>query len=511
MSTPRRTVILGAAGRDFHNFNCLFRDDAPTRSSPSPRRRSRTSPSAATRPSSPARSTRRHPDPPRGRARVARPRASRSTRSGSPTPTCRTPTSWTSPAGSSPGGAHFCLASRTADHAPLAPTGDRRHRRAHRRRQVADHPLSQRSCALPASASSSIRHPMPYGDLAAQAVQRFATYDDLDRHRCTIEEREEYEPHIDNGFVVYAGVDYGSILEQAEAEADVILWDGGNNDTPFYDPTCTSPCSTRSAPGPRARLLPRRDQLPDGRRPGGQQDRLGAPGGHRARLESCPLHAQPARRRLQCRSAPAHHRAPRAAVRGRRVVVVEDGPTLTHGGMSYGAGLLAAHPRGGRRDRRPRPLGPSARSSKPTRSTPTPAASSPRWATATAQSHDLEETLAPIPVDAIVAGTPIDLTRAITVSTPVIRARYELREQEPGLLEAPCASWATLAAPGTAPRCLRPAVGSPAAWLRGHLCLTSAGQRPNRSQTAGSRGRRCSQGWRARDGQDAGVCRGPPR
>ncbi len=199
----------------------------------------------------------------------------------------------------------------------------------------------------------TIRHPMPYGDLAQQAVQRFATYEDLDTHKCTIEEREEYEPHIDRGIIVYAGVDYGKILEEAEKEADVILWDGGNNDFSFYKPDLTI-------------------TLVDPHRAG--HEVLYHPGETNVRLADVVIinkvdTAKPddietvrknvkrvnPRAQIVDAASPVTVEDPEK-IRGKRVLVVEDGPTLTHGGMGFGAGVVAARQFGAKEFVDPRPF-----------------------------------------------------------------------------------------------------------------------------------------------------------
>ncbi|MFP5286483.1 MAG: cyclic 2,3-diphosphoglycerate synthase, partial [Thermoanaerobaculia bacterium] len=185
----------------------------------------------------------------------------------------------------------------------------------------------------------AVRHPLPYGDLARQAVQRFATYEDLDRHETTIEEREEFEPHIDNGFVVYAGVDYEKILRQAEEEAEVILWDGGNNDTPFFRPDLHIALLDPHRPGHELTYYPGETNL----RMAGllvvNKVNTADPENVEKVLESCRL-LNPGAQVIQCRSV--IRLSDPGLVRGKRALVVEDGPTLTHGGMTYGAGWYAA-------------------------------------------------------------------------------------------------------------------------------------------------------------------------
>ena len=201
----------------------------------------------------------------------------------------------------------------------------------------------------------AVRHPMPYGDLNAQRVQRYATVEDLDRYETTIEEREEYEPHISSGTIIYAGVDYADILAQAQAECDVLLWDGGNNDLPFYRPTVSVVVADPLRAGHETTYLPGRDQHPDGRRDRRQQ------GGLRHRRSSSPSWTR------RSRSINPNATVVRAnsrvtvdepdAIAGKRVLVIEDGPTLTHGEMKYGAGVVAARQYGAAEIVDPRPVG----------------------------------------------------------------------------------------------------------------------------------------------------------
>lgn len=278
----------------------------------------------------------------------------------------------------------------------------------------------------------AIRHPMPYGDLAAQAVQRFATYEDLDRHETTIEEREEYEPHIDNGFVVYAGVDYERILREAEQEADVILWDGGNNDLPFYAPDLHLVLVDPLRPGNEETYHP------------GEANVLMA---DVVIVNKCDS-ARPADieavehtvRRLNPRARIIRADSPVTvedvgAVAGKRVICIEDGPTLTHGSMSYGAGVVGARAAGAAEiiDPSPYAVGSLAYSYA---KYPNAVGILPAMGYGDAQVRDLEATIeATIEAtgaDAVVSGTPIDLGRILSVSKPLVRARYELREHTPG-------------------------------------------------------------------------------
>ncbi len=268
-----------------------------------------------------------------------------------------------------------------------------------------------------------VRHPMPYGDLAAQRVQRFETHADLDHHATTIEEREEYEPHLDAGRVVYAGVDYAEILRRAEAEADVVLWDGGNNDLPFYRPDLFVVVADPLRPG---------------------HELIYHPGETNLRLADVVVinkidSAEPAavaavRRAIEQANPVAVIVEARSAlslvggeITGRRVAVVEDGPTLTHGGMTYGAGIVAARRFGAAFvvDPKPYAIGSLAET---LRKYPSLGSLLPAMGYGPVQVHELEATLNAMPVDVVLAATPIDLTRILRLDKPVVRVRYELEE-----------------------------------------------------------------------------------
>jgi len=278
----------------------------------------------------------------------------------------------------------------------------------------------------------AIRHPMPYGDLAAQACQRFAVYADLDRERCTIEEREEYEPHIDNGFVVYAGVDYGRILERAQAEAEVILWDGGNNDLPFYAPDLHICIAD-----------PHRAGHETSYHPGEANFRRAdvilvnkcdtAEWAHIASVEAAAARVNPKARVLRTDSPVTAERPDWIA--GKKVLAVEDGPTLTHGGMRYGAACVAAKQSGAAElvDASPYAVG-SIRDTYA--KYPNAIGILPAMGYGDAQIAELEATIRRTPCDVVVIGTPIDLTRVLKLDKPAVRVRYDLREQVPGRLEA---------------------------------------------------------------------------
>ena len=271
----------------------------------------------------------------------------------------------------------------------------------------------------------AIRHPMPYGDLAKQAVQRFATYEDLDTHKCTIEEREEYEPHIDRGIIVYAGVDYGKILEEAEKEADVILWDGGNNDFSFYKPDLTI-------------------TLVDPHRAG--HEVLYHPGETNVRLADVVIinkvdTAKPddietvrknvkrvnPRAQIIDAASPVTVEDPEK-IRGKRVLVVEDGPTLTHGGMGFGAGVVAARQFGAKEFVDPRPFAVGSlidtletfRHREPLL---------PAMGYSEKQIRELEATIDKSDAEVVVIGTPIDLRRVLKINKPAVRVRYELKQE----------------------------------------------------------------------------------
>ncbi len=271
---------------------------------------------------------------------------------------------------------------------------------------------------------AAIRHPMPYGDLVKQKVQRFATYADLDKHECTIEEREEYEPHIDNGVIVYAGVDYEAILRQAEQEVDIVLWDGGNNDFSFYKADLSI-------------------VVADPHRAG--HEKSYHPGETNARLADVFVinkvdTADPAKV-IEVRNT-LHELNPRAiviegasplfvsdpeAIRGKRVLVVEDGPTLTHGEMAYGAGWVAAKRFGAGEIVDPRPFAVGSIHDTYMKY-PKTGTILPAMGYGDKMVKDLEKTINKADVDLVISATPIDLTRIIKVNKPMQRVGYELQE-----------------------------------------------------------------------------------
>ncbi len=270
----------------------------------------------------------------------------------------------------------------------------------------------------------SIRHPMPYGDLAKQAVQRFGTLEDLDLHDCTIEEREEYEPHIVAGGVIYAGVDYGAILAEAEKEADVILWDGGNNDLPFYRATLEIVVVDPHRPGHEVSYHPGEANL---RRAHvvviNKIDTADLAGIERVRRS---VRKSNPRAIVIDAASPIFVDDP-AAIRGKRVLAVEDGPTLTHGEMKYGAGVLAAMKHGAAEivDPRAHAVGTIAETFA---KYPGIGTLLPAMGYGDEQVRDLGETIARTPCDTVIVATPIDLRRVVAIEKPAVRVRYELEE-----------------------------------------------------------------------------------
>ncbi|MGQ9682437.1 MAG: cyclic 2,3-diphosphoglycerate synthase [Anaerolineae bacterium] len=269
----------------------------------------------------------------------------------------------------------------------------------------------------------AVRHPMPYGDLLRQRVQRFATYADLDRHQCTIEEREEYEPHIDRGMVVYAGVDYADILHQAEQEADVILWDGGNNDLPFYRPDLLIVVADPHRAGheltyyPGAAALRMADVIVINKVDTADLAAITA-------VRHSAASANPVATIVEAAS-PIFVPDP-ATIRGKKVLVIEDGPTLTHGSMKYGAGIMAAQRFGAAEIIDPRPYTVGS-ITETFRQYPEIGPLLPAMGYGEQQVKDLEETIRRVPCDLVISATPIDLTRIARIDHPTQRVRYELQ------------------------------------------------------------------------------------
>ncbi len=268
-----------------------------------------------------------------------------------------------------------------------------------------------------------VRHPMPYGDLTTQMVQRFATYEDLDLHRCTIEEREEYEPHLDRGLVVYAGVDYERILRQAEEEADVIVWDGGNNDLPFFRPDLHIVLADPHRPGHELCYHPGEANLRAADVVVINKVDTASPEGVAQVRED--IYAVNPQATVVEAASPIFVEHP-AAIRGQRVLVIEDGPTLTHGGMAYGAGVVAARRFGAAELVDPRPY--AVRSIAATlEKYPHIGPLLPAMGYGDEQIRDLEETINATPCDLVLVATPIDLRRLVNIRHPVDRVRYELQ------------------------------------------------------------------------------------
>lgn len=275
------------------------------------------------------------------------------------------------------------------------------------------------------------RHPMPYGDLTKQEAQRFATYDDLIAHDCTIEEREEYEPHIDEGFVVYAGVDYQKILTQAEEEADVVLWDGGNNDTPFFAPDLHLTLLDPHRPGHELTYYPGETNLLLGDLLIVNKVNTAAADDVEQVMASCRTH-NPKARLIKCNSKVTVDRPDLIA--GKRALVIEDGPTLTHGDMSVGAGWYAARDAGAAEIVDPSPYAVGSLAATYAKY-PNARGILPAMGYGDEQIADLKATIEATPCDVLVEGTPIDLTRVLQVDIPIAKVTYELEELEPGVIE----------------------------------------------------------------------------
>jgi predicted GTPase len=278
----------------------------------------------------------------------------------------------------------------------------------------------------------AVRHPMPYGHIAEQAVQRFATLEDLERHECTIEEREEYEPHIMNGVVVYAGADYGAILAEAQQEADVIVWDGGNNDTPFFRPDLWIVIADPHRPGHELEYFPgtenfrRADIILINKVDSAEQAGIDAV---MASAEAVNPGAT-----VLCRDSVLHVPDP-AAIRGKRVLAVEDGPTTTHGGMPFGAGVLAARTNGAAEIVDPRAVA-VGEIAETFAAYPDIGPLLPAMGYGEQQVRDLEATINAVDCDLVLIATPIDLGRLVDIDKPSMRIGYELGEGDGTLVEA---------------------------------------------------------------------------
>lgn len=270
----------------------------------------------------------------------------------------------------------------------------------------------------------AVRHPMPYGDIAAQAVQRFATYNDLEEQNCTIEEREEYEPYIDMGAVIYAGVDYGEILKKVEEEADIIVWDGGNNDLPFFVSNFHIVVTDPHRPGHELRYHPGETNLR-------MADVVVINKVDTADYQNV-VEVQKNIRLVNSRAVIVKAASPimvedPSAIRDKRVLVVEDGPTLTHGEMTYGAGYVAATYYDAGEIVDPRPF--AVRSIKKTYEMyPNTGPILPAMGYGDEQIRDLEATINQMPIDLVLIATPIDLGQLVNIKKPSQRVRYKLQE-----------------------------------------------------------------------------------
>lgn len=427
----RRVIICGAAGRDFHNFNVLFRNDPDYEivgftATQIPDIEGRVYPADL--------AGARYPDgipiyPESELARLVRDlRADEVLFSYSDVP-FRHVMHIGSIAMTA--GANFTLASPTATMIPsnkpvisvcAVRTGCGKSQTS---RYVADILTNEgRSVVV-------VRHPMPYGDLSAQRVQRFGSIEDFRRHSCTIEEMEEYEPHIVRGRVVYAGVDYEAILREAEQEADVILWDGGNNDTPFFHSDLEIVVTDPHRAGHELEYYPgetnflRADVIVINKVDSAAESDVKL-------IEEHARTLNPAAVVLRADSEISVDSP--ELIAGKRVLVVEDGPTLTHGEMQFGAGVVAARRHGAGEIVDPRPwivgsLGETYRKY------PRIGTLLPAMGYGEGQIHDLEETINRVECDLVLVATPVDLGRVLTINKPSLRVRYELAEINPGGLQ----------------------------------------------------------------------------
>jgi predicted GTPase len=276
-----------------------------------------------------------------------------------------------------------------------------------------------------------VRHPMPYGDLVRQKVQRYAEIQDLKRYNCTIEEMEEYEPHITNGTIVYSGVDYKAILRQAEREADIIVWDGGNNDTSFYKPDLTITVVDPHRPGHELSYyagmtnLLMADVVIINKIDSAKESNVEL-------VKTSIKSANPLATIIEAASpvsiSSQEDEEPENLIKNKKVLVVEDGPTLTHGEMPYGAGVIAARKYGAKELVDPRPW--AVRSIESTFKKYTNiGALLPAMGYGERQIRDLEATINKVQCDTVVIGTPIDLRRVVKINKPTVRVHYELEEK----------------------------------------------------------------------------------
>jgi predicted GTPase len=402
----RNIVIMGAAGRDFHNFNCVFRNDPEVRVV------------AFTATQIPDIAGRRYPPD------LAGPRY---------------------PAGIPivPESAIEELFAREKIDEAVFSYSDVSHQHVMEHTMLKSRVPVVAVCAVRTGSGKSqttrrvaailkkmgkkpvvVRHPMPYGNLSEQNVQRFATLADMKRHKCTIEEMEEYEPHIDEGFVVFAGVDYEAILREAEKESDVVLWDGGNNDLPFYTPDVHITVVDPHRPGHELSYFPGRINLAMAHVIVINKMDTATPEG----IEKVRQSIRMVNPKAQVVDAASPIFVDRAGdIRGKRVLVVEDGPTLTHGEMSYGSGTVAAQKNGAAEIVNPRPYV-TGRIKETFDKYPNIGALLPAVGYGDEQVRDLEDTIRRVPCDLVIVATPVDLTRIVRIDKPMLRVRYELQE-----------------------------------------------------------------------------------
>jgi predicted GTPase len=435
--TRRRILILGAVGRDFHNFNVLFREDP------------RVEVVAFTATQIPSISGRHYPPAlsgphhPRGIPIVPEEELEERILKD------KVDEAWFSYSDVSfdhvmqlasrvtAAGAHFVLASAFSTMlASLHPVVAVTAVRTGSGKSQTTRFLLQQLKAL-GKRPVAVRHPMPYGDLASQVCQRYASYEDLDRYRCTIEEREEFEPLLDQGFVVYAGVDYERVLREAEKEGDMILWDGGNNDTPFFRPDLHIVVADPHRLGHESRYYPGMTNLLMADVIILNKVNTAGPEAVRQLEESC-RRLNPRARIYRCASEIRVSRP--ELVAGKRVLVVEDGPTVTHGEMPVGAGWYAAQQAGAREIVDPRPYAVGS-IRKTFEQYPHLREVLPAMGYGETQIRELEATIAQTPAEVIVEGTPIELSRVLRTDKPIVDVRYELVELERNALAAELRRW----------------------------------------------------------------------
>lgn len=287
-----------------------------------------------------------------------------------------------------------------------------------------------------------VRHPMPYGDLAAEAVQRYATFDDLDRYGCTIEEREEYEPHLERGFIVYAGIDYGLVLQRAQREATVLVWDGGNNDTPFFRPDLWLVVADPLRAGDEVLYHPGETNLRLADAVIINKTEVAA----KAQIRAVEANVK----RMNPRALVLHAESPITVDRpddiaGKRVLVVEDGPTMTHGGLPTGAGYRAAQIYGAGEIVDPRPWA-AGSIAETYRRYPHIGPVLPAMGYGAEQRLDLLRSIQAVPCDLVVVATPIDLKRVIPLDVPTVRVGYDLQIVAGARLEEVLASFRKVSA-----------------------------------------------------------------